>query len=181
MDMSSLKYPFGKYHLARDYSEEAINGWIQTIEDFPKKITELTKNLSQEELNFTYRPDGWTIKQVVHHCADSHLNSYIRFKWTLTEDSPTIKAYFEDRWAELPDSQNDNISASLELISGLHSRWTNLLKNLSDQQLERSFTHPETGKQISLKKNISLYAWHCEHHLAHIAQALKHQGHFELT
>ena len=145
MTLDILKYPIGKYHLARDYSIDSINGWITIIEEFPEKISKLTQGLTSEELNLVYRPDGWTIKQVVHHCADSRLNSFIRFKWTLTEDSSTIKAYFEERWAELPGSQDDDISISLELISGLHARWTNLLKNLSDQQLERSFTHPETG------------------------------------
>ena len=176
MNMDALKYPIGNYKVPETYSSEVINGWINTIAEFPETISSLTKSLTSEQLSWHYRPHGWTIRQVVHHCADSHLNSFIRFKWSLTEDSPVIKAYFEDRWAELPDANNDNIQDSLMLLQGLHARWTRLLRNLSMEQLASTFTHPESGKRISLKQNISLYAWHCEHHLVHIRQAIQRKG-----
>lgn len=176
--MSDLKYPIGKYSVPESYSHQAIDSWIDTIAKFPIEIRKLTKDLSLTQLNWQYRPEGWTIKQVVHHCADSHMNSFIRFKWTLTEDSPVIKAYHEDRWAELPDSLDDDISSSLLFIQALHAKWVNLLKSLTPAELDRTFTHPETGKKITLKQNIGLYAWHCEHHLAHIRQAIKSEGIF---
>ncbi len=176
--MTDLRYPKGKYSVPESYSDQAIDSWIESLAEFPENISKLTQDLSWTQLNWQYRPEGWTIKQVVHHCADSHMNSFIRFKWALTEDSPVIKAYHEDRWAELPDSLDDNISSSLLFIQALHAKWVNLLKSLTPAELDRTFTHPETGKKITLKQNISLYAWHCEHHLVHIRQAIKSEGIF---
>ena len=146
--------------------------WIQTISNFPKLLNELTQNLSTEQKNQTYREGGWTIKQVVHHCADSHMNSLVRFKLALTEDSPTIRPYFEDRWAELIDGKEDDLSDSLLLLTALHAKWTRLLNDLSEEDLNRNYIHPEHGKSISLLEAIGLYAWHCEHHLAHVKLAL---------
>ena len=176
METEALKYPIGKFEKPTNIGQELIAQWIGDIEIFPKRLRGLVEGLSVEELNWKYRPEGWSIKQVVHHCSDSHLNSIIRFKWTLTEDTPTIKAYFEDRWAELPDSNDDDLALSLKLIDALHAKWVRILRSLTDDQLERTFFHPESERYISLKENIGIYAWHCNHHLAHIQQALNAKG-----
>ncbi|MEQ9232373.1 MAG: putative metal-dependent hydrolase [Cyclobacteriaceae bacterium] len=178
MDIEALKYPIGKFHRPESFDQKVISDFISIIEEFPLKIKRLTENLTAQELNYRYRPEGWTVKQVVHHCADSHMNSLVRFKWTLTEDTPTIKAYQEADWAMLPDSLEDDISVSLNFLSALHTKWVFLLKNLADEDFNRAFIHPEHGKKVNLKMNLAIYAWHCQHHLAHIEQALKHKGQF---
>ena len=176
MDIEKLKYPIGGFEKPSTYSQDLIDSWIADIETFPTHVIELVDGLSMEELNWKYRPGGWSVKQVVHHCADSHMNSLIRFKWTLTEDTPTIKAYYEDRWSELVDGLDDDLSASLLFIEGLHKKWVKLLRSLSTSDLQREFIHPEHGNRVSLKENVGIYAWHCNHHLAHIEQALKSKG-----
>ena len=176
---SKLKYPIGEYEKPNLISEKDILNWIETIENFPKKIKSVTDNLSIEELNLKYRPDGWSIKQVVHHCADSHMNSFIRFKLALTEDNPTIKPYDEAKWANLTDSNDDDISNSLLIIEGLHNRWALLLKSFDENDFIRSFFHPESKTTNRLDAILGFYAWHCNHHLAHIEQALKYNGMFD--
>jgi len=170
-NIEELKYPIGKFQAPVTIDNIQIKEWIETIERFPRKLSYEVLNLTQIQLEKQYRPNGWTIRQVVNHCADSHINSFIRFKLALTEDVPTIKPYFEDLWAELPDSNAFLVNSSLKLLEGLHERWTFLLRSLSDQDLERQFKHPESGELISLKINIGIYAWHCEHHLAHVKNA----------
>lgn len=177
-ELNLLKYPIGKYVKPETISESVISDWIKTIEELPNQLSKLTKDLSIEQLHWPYRPDGWNIKQVVHHLADSHLNSFIRFKWTLTEDNPTIKPYYEDRWAKLIDGNDNDLSNSLLILKGLHAKWVMLLKSLTKDELKREFIHPEHGKRFSLEQTIGIYAWHSEHHLAHIEQALKHKGDF---
>ena len=177
-DLDKLKYPIGEFKKTENISEAQIVKWIEIIEDLPKSLTKLTEGLSVDQLNLPYRPEGWNIKQVVHHLADSHINSFIRFKWTLTEDLPTIKPYFEDRWAKLIDGNDNDLSSSLSLLTGLHIKWSMLLKSLSNEELKREFIHPEHGKRFSLEETIGLYAWHSKHHLKHIEQALKNQGKF---
>jgi hypothetical protein len=177
-NLEKLKYPIGKFNWPEKIREDQTRIWIKEIELFPTRLIELIKELSENELNWKYRPDGWTIKQVVHHCADSHMNSFIRFKLSLTEDTPTIKPYFEDKWAELPDTTDSNISESIKILEGLHSRWTILLKSLKSEDLKREFIHPEHGKHISLGQNNALYAWHCNHHFAHIKQAIENKGNY---
>ena len=125
--MESLKYPIGTFQKPNSISENDLKNWILVIENFPNKIKSITQNLSVEQLNFVYRPDGWSIKQVVHHCADSHLNSLIRFKLALTENLPIIKPYDEALWATLADANSDDLNASLQIIKEVHSRWTFLL------------------------------------------------------
>jgi uncharacterized damage-inducible protein DinB len=170
-NIEELKYPIGKFQTPETIDCNQIEKWIKTIEEFPGKLSHEVLNLTQAELEKQYRPNGWTIRQVVNHCADSHMNSLIRFKLALTEDVPTIKPYFEDLWAELPDSNAFPIGSSSKLLEALHERWAFLLRSLSDQDLERQFKHPESGELISLKINIGIYAWHCEHHLAHVRNA----------
>lgn len=178
MEIEKLKYPVGRFDKPAEIHPGTIEQWIREIEQFPAKLEKLTAGLTAQQLGWRYRPDGWTIKQVVHHCADSHMNSLVRFKLSVTEDLPVIKPYFEDRWAELPDSTDDNISHSLILLRGLHARWANLLHNLEPADLKRAFIHPEQQKQVTVEENIGMYAWHCRHHQAHIEQALNYAGRF---
>lgn len=175
-ELEQLKFPIGLFTPPEFIDTEIIKHWITSIEVFPSRVEALILTLSIKQLHWKYRPNGWCIKQVIHHCADSHLNSLIRFKLALTEESPTIRPYWEDRWAELPDSLNDDLSATLLLLKGLHQKWVFLLKQLSEEDLKREFVHPEHGKRFSLKENIGIYAWHCNHHLAHIEQAIKAKG-----
>ncbi|RXP45567.1 putative metal-dependent hydrolase [Lutibacter sp. HS1-25] len=173
--LEKLKYPIGKPLIPLKISEIQINEWISIIEEFPSKLEKLVIHLSNEQLDTVYRENGWTIRQVIHHCADSHLNSYIRFKLALTEDTPIIKAYYEERWAELFDSSAP-IAASINLINALHVKWTYLLKGLNNSDLKKSFIHPETKKTISLAENICIYAWHCNHHYAHIYNLMEREN-----
>lgn len=167
-----LKYPIGKSQIPSNISKQDIKKWIEIIEDHPKLLEKLIEGLNDEQLNTPYRPEGWTIRQVVHHLGDSHANSYVRFKWTLTENEPIIKAYFEDRWAELPDTRLAPISIGIDYLIALHSKWVYLLKSLSNEDLKKCFIHPETNKNVSLEKNIGIYAWHCQHHYEHINQLM---------
>jgi len=171
-NIEDLKYPIGKCNKPETSSEGDIKNWIADIEQFPNRLNKLVPYLSASELNYTYRPEGWNIKQVVHHCADSHMNSFIRFKLCLTEELPTIKPFEENKWAELPDATEAEISTSLMLIEGLHARWTMLLKSLSASDLSKQYIHPDKAQPLSLSDSIAIYSWHCNHHLAHIKQAL---------
>ncbi|RIA08928.1 DinB family protein [Flavobacteriaceae bacterium MAR_2010_72] len=177
-ELHLLKHPIGELEISDTISKAQISDWITTIEQFPEAVESLTRDLSNEQLNWVYRPDGWTIKQVVHHCSDSHMNSIIRFKLALTEDTPTIKPYFEDRWAKLVDGNTNDLKNSLMLLKGLHAKLTLVLRSLSADDLKRDYIHPEHGKRFNLEQTICIYAWHSRHHLAHIRQALNHKGKF---
>jgi len=177
-NIEKLKFPIGRFAIPTFIDQPLIDAWIADIDAFPARLKALVYGLSAEQLNWRYRPGGWNIKQVVHHCADSHINSFVRFKLTLTEDRPTVKPYDEGKWAELVDATDDDISASLLLIEGLHARWAKLLRSLSLVDLERQFVHPEHAKDFSLKDIVAMYAWHSNHHLAHVAQALFSKGAF---
>jgi hypothetical protein len=176
--LESLKYPIGKFVKPTSISENDIENWIITLENFPSKIKSLTKNLSEEQLNWVYRPEGWSIKQVVHHCADSHMNSFMRFKLALTEDLPTIKPYEEQLWAMLADGNDNDISPSLQIIEGLHKKWVLLLKTFTKKEFSKQFIHPESKRIYTLDEVVGLYAWHCNHHNKHIEQALFYKGEF---
>lgn len=177
-ELYKLQFPVGEFQNPKHITSKMINSWITTIEKFPEAIESVTEGLSAEALLWTYRPNGWTIKQVVHHCADSHMNSIIRFKLALTEDSPTIKPYYEDRWANLIDNNDDNLVDTINLLKGLHAKLGKLLRHISEDELKRVFIHPEHGRRFRLDENIGIYAWHCDHHLAHIEQAIKYKGQF---
>lgn len=170
MHLEALKYPVGKFQKPETITKEIIETAINEIENFPNLVKAEIENLDENDLNLRYRPKGWTITQVVHHCADSHINSYVRFKLALTENLPTIKPYEESLWAELPDSKLSPF-VSLKLLEALHEKWVFILKSLSDEDLNKEFIHPEQSEKISLKENILIYSWHCQHHLAHIRQA----------
>ncbi len=174
--MTDLRYPIGTFTKPEIISEELKNEWIDTLENFPNRLESLVKDLSNEQLNTPYREGGWTVRQVVHHCADSHHHSYIRFKWALTENNPLIKAYNEADWAELFDTRTAPIDISITHLKAVHAKLVYLLKGLSDDDLKRSFVHPESGATVGLRENIGVYAWHCNHHYAHIENLLIRKG-----
>jgi len=178
INLEKLKFPIGQFQKPESISKNDVETWIATIENFPQRIKTLTENLTVEQLNWIYRPNGWCIKQVVHHCADSHINSYVRFKLALTEDIPVIKPYEEQLWAELNDGISDDISPSIKIIEGIHARWVLLLKSFGEKELKRQFTHPANNKTSCLDETIGVYAWHCNHHLSHIEQAILYKGQF---
>jgi len=167
MDHEHLKYPIGKFNPVGIYEKDYLLRRILEIETLPIKLQNIVNKLDQKQLDTPYRPGGWTVRQLVHHLPDSHANAYIRFKWTLTEENPTIKAYKEDLWAELPDSKAP-VYVAFNMLSSIHERWVILMRSLSEAEWERSFIHPETKKTISLRDMAGLYAWHGIHHLAHI-------------
>ena len=172
MELEQLQFPIGRFQKLAVFSEALIALSIMDIAAFPKRIRAATGTLSDEQIDTPYRPGGWTIRQVVHHCSDSHMNSLIRFKLALTEDKPVIKPYDEALWAELADSKMP-IAPALQLLEGIHERWVALLYSLNKEQLARSFVHPEHHNEISLEECIAIYAWHCNHHLAHITELKK--------
>lgn len=168
------RYPIGQFDYAGEPTSTEIMEWINEIEHAPAALRTAVDRLNDEQLNTPYRVGGWTIRQVVHHIADSHMNAYTRFKLALTETSPTIRPYDEQKWAELSDSQLP-INVSLELIDALHKRWVYLLRSLTRTDLEKVFHHPESG-QVTLGWNIGNYAWHGNHHIAHITSLRVHKG-----
>ncbi len=168
MDINKLKYPIGGPKLEVEPTAEEMQNYLQSMKEVPAKLRQAVNGLTNEQLDTQYRPDGWTVRQVVHHVPESHMNGYIRFKWGLTEDEESlIKTYDEVRWAETIDIKDAPIEMSLILLEAVHVRWVYLLERLSDELWGRFYNHPETGK-LSLKKALALYAWHGEHHIAHI-------------
>jgi DinB family protein len=162
-----VRYPVGRYQAPEVISAAQRSLWIRQIETLPTRLRETVSGWSDAQLDTPYRPGGWTVRQVVHHLPDSHLNSYTRFRLALTEDSPVIKPYDEAAWAELPDAKTASIAPSLALLEGLHARWTALLRSLDEAAFARTFRHPELG-EIRLDWTLGLYDWHCRHHLGHI-------------
>ena len=173
--MEDLRYPIGKFSVEGEITAARRAEWIEQIAAAPVQLRAALRGLSEEQIATPYRPGGWTLRQLAHHVPDSHLNSYVRFRWALTEEEPTIKAYFEDRWAELPDARTAPVEISLRLLECLHARWVGLLRSLDDTQWKRTFRHPELGL-ISLEKNAALYAWHGRHHVAHITSLRERMG-----
>ena len=171
-----LRYPIGKVKLPNVIKSQDIKAWITVLEETPNKLKQLVRNLDEKQLDTPYREAGWTIRQVLHHVVDSHMNSYIRFKWALTEEEPVIKAYFEERWAELPDATGGPAELALQALEALHVKWTYLLRGLDEDQLQRCFIHPESNSKVSLEQNIGIYAWHSQHHIAHIENLMKRRG-----
>lgn len=171
-ELYQLKFPIGEFNKPEHITKEQLEEWISVIEEFPERIKAITETLSEEELGYKYRPKGWTIRQVVHHCADSHINSIVRFKLAKTEDKPTIRPYFEDRFARLVD-YNEPLKDSIAILEGVHNKLGLLLKSFNQYDLKREFVHPEHGKVFSIEETIGVYAWHSNHHYAHIEQALK--------
>src|SRR5271157_2121252 len=160
--MENLQYPVGKFHFDADVTPEKRNDCIREIAELPQKVRRAVSGLTPAQLHTPYREGGWTVRQVVHHLADSHMNSYIRFKLALTEDNPQIKPYDQDAWAATADAAAADIALSLSLLEGLHGRWAALLTSLAPADFARTFRHPESGLQ-TLDRALQTYAWHCRH------------------
>lgn len=169
------RYPIGKFDENVNVTKEMRNDFVNTIESLPALLRKEVENLSTEQFDIPYRDGGWTVRQLVHHIPDSHTNAYIRFKLALTEDNPAIKTYKENLWAELEDTFETPIEVSLNLLEAVHKRWAILLRSLTDEQFARTFQHPKWGN-ITLSKTLALYAWHSNHHLAHITELKKKMG-----
>lgn len=168
--LEQLKYPIGKFQAPEIYSAAYLSAKIEEIASFPERLRAVVTNLIEEQLDTNYRNEGWTVRQVIHHCAESHMNCYIRIKWALTENNPVIKSYDENLWSALDDSIQMPIQPSLSILDGLHYRLAYIMQNLSTTDLEKSFIHPENGTTIKVKEIIGTYAWHSNHHLAHITE-----------
>jgi hypothetical protein len=164
---TDLRYPIGKFNRQEPITPERREALIRILEEAPGKYRKALQGLSPEQLETPYRPGGWTVRQVVHHVADSHMNAYIRLKLALTEDQPTIKPYEEDKWAELGDTFSTPVDVSLILLENLHIRMVHLLRSLSESDWQRTYLHPQSG-ETGLQTVLGLYAWHSQHHLAHI-------------
>jgi uncharacterized damage-inducible protein DinB len=172
LDVDALRYPVGKFQRVTPPLDRATRErHLKTIEDTPARFRALVAALGDAQLETPYRPGGWTIRQVVHHVPDSHMNAYIRMKLAATEDVPAIRTYEEQLWAELPEAKSGPVDMSLALLEALHRRWLAFLRSLSDEQFARAFLHPEWGN-LTVDEALAMYAWHCRHHTAHIEQAL---------
>jgi uncharacterized damage-inducible protein DinB len=170
-----LRYPIGEFKFEAPLNDGERQACILKIQETPARMRAAVAGLNEEQLDTPYRPGGWTVRQVVHHVPESHLNSYTRFKLAVTEDEPTITPYFEDRWAELDDARTAPITLSLDLLDALHARWLWFLRSLTPEDWQRTFRHPELGI-VSLEKNVALYAWHGQHHVAHITSLRERMG-----
>jgi DinB superfamily len=173
--MTDLRYPIGKFKFDGPLTEDQKQKFLDDIAHAPAHVRAAVKGLSEQQLDTPYRPEGWTVRQVVHHVPDSHFNAYARFKLALTEEEPTIKPYFEDRWAQLADTQATPVEVSLTMLDSLHDRWVRLLRSLQPEDWKRTFRHPELGL-VSLERNLALYAWHGRHHVAHITSLRERNG-----
>lgn len=168
MDDTLQRQPIGRYQFEFGVTDQERPRWIDDIAAAPAQLRAAVANLSPAQLDTPYRAGGWTLRQVVHHLPDSHLNAYIRFKLTLTEDAPTVKPYDENLWAELPDARTGPIEPSLELLAGLHERWVLMLRQMAPEDFARVFFHPEQKRTMSLDEILGQYAWHGRHHIAQI-------------
>ncbi|MBW3552422.1 MAG: putative metal-dependent hydrolase [Gemmatimonadetes bacterium] len=173
--MTDLRYPIGKFRYSGPMDEADRQQAIDTIQSLPARLRATIEAFAEEQLDAAYRPGGWTVRQVVHHLADSHLNAYTRFKLALTEDEPTIRPYDEARWAELTDSRAAP-DVSLRLLDALHERWVLLLRSLAREDWQKRVLHPEHKRDMSLDELLAMYAWHCSHHLAHITTMRERMG-----
>ncbi|GAA5221779.1 YfiT family bacillithiol transferase [Membranihabitans marinus] len=163
--MKNLQYPIGRFQFQ---PQEKLSNYLQSLTSLPNSIKNIINDFTEDDWAITYRPGGWNGRQLVHHIADSHMNSFIRFKLALTEERPTIRPYYEDRWALLADVSAVHPMESLQILTALHNRWTILIESLSPEDLNKSFYHPGDEKWVTLLENTAFYAWHCDHHLAHL-------------
>uniref|UniRef100_UPI00404A58C8 YfiT family bacillithiol transferase n=1 Tax=Fulvivirga sp. TaxID=1931237 RepID=UPI00404A58C8 len=176
MDLDAQKYPIGKYKKPNVISSHDFVEYNSIIGGFPERLEAEVNHLTDRQLDTPYREGGWTVRQLIHHLSDSHMNALVRVKLALTEDLPTAVAYKEGLWAELPDSKTLNIQYSLIMLEGIHAKWSLILTTISPKEAKRCFVHPEHGREISVEEMSALYAWHCNHHLAHITNLKKREG-----
>jgi uncharacterized damage-inducible protein DinB len=173
---AGLRYPIGKFRLEGEITGAQRESWIRHIGELPEKLAAALQGLSEEQLDTPYRDGGWTVRQVAHHLADSHMNSLMRFKLALTEPEPTIKPYDENAWARLEDSRSGPVETALTMLRGLHARWVTLLRSMTEADFAKTFIHPDTGKSNRLDRTLGLYAWHGRHHVAHITSLRERMG-----
>jgi hypothetical protein len=169
------RYPIGKFSFDGTLTEQQKTQCLDEIEQAPARLRAAVHGLTDQQLDTPYRDGGWTVRQVVHHVPDSHMNSYVRFKLALTEDEPTIRPYMENLWAELPEAKSAPIELSLSLLESLHTRWMLVLRGIKPEQWKRNLRHPEMGV-LSLEKTLALYAWHGRHHVAHVTVLREKMG-----
>ncbi|MDZ4664878.1 MAG: putative metal-dependent hydrolase [Bacteroidota bacterium] len=174
-ELEKLKFPIGKFAPPANYTAQLLQTFKESIKNFPQKLRAETAHLNDQQLDTPYRPNGWTIRQAIHHCADSHMNGFTRLKLALTENKPTIKPYDQNGFANLSDSKMP-IDVSLNILEGLHARWYNVVCNLKESDLERKYIHPEYGKEVPMKEFIAQYAWHGATHLGHITSLKERMG-----
>lgn len=170
-----LSYPIGKFKYEGPSSDADRQRYIEQIAEAPARLRDAVAGLTAAQLDTPYRPDGWTVRQVVHHVPDSHLNAYVRFKWALTEDEPLVKSYEEKRWAETPEVRRTPPEVSLALLDSLHQRWVELLRGMTAADFARTLRHPELGT-VALDRYLAMYAWHGRHHVAHIIALRERNG-----
>jgi len=175
MSTEDERYPIGQFEPPASIDPPRILDWIDDIAALPADFRAAVTPLSDSQLDTPYRAGGWTVRQVTHHVADSHINSFVRFKWALSEERPTIKAYDEQAWAELPDTLSAPVELSLDLLERLHARWDVLLRGLDESAFRREFVHPVSGP-VDLATNVGIYAWHGRHHLAHVTGLVEREG-----
>jgi hypothetical protein len=173
--MNNQQYPIGKY-VEQPFSEKQLQEWLDDIRFLPENLEHAVLNLDEAQLETPYRDAGWTVKQLVHHVADSHMNAYIRFKLGLSEDNPMIKPYNQDAWAQMPDTKNLPINLSFTILHAVHRRWYEILINITPEQWNRTVVHPEYNKQMTLWYLLGMYAWHSRHHTAHINSLRERMG-----
>tara|TARA_R110002051_G_scaffold303595_1_gene372533 strand:+ start:608 stop:1150 length:543 start_codon:yes stop_codon:yes gene_type:complete len=176
ISIEKLQYPIGTFTCPEIITEEHVENWIKDLESLPILLTDTVQKLSEEQLETPYRPGGWTVRQLVHHIADSHHHSYTRFKWALTENAPVIKAYEEKNWSVLFDAKTAPIELSLNYLNALHAKLVYLLKGLSVSDLKKKYIHPDGAIEVTIAENMGKYAWHGNHHLAHIKGLVERSG-----
>ena len=174
--IGNLRYPIGEHNRPHAYTDAELQKWISDIESLEKNISDLVSGWSAEQLNTPYREGGWNVRQVLNHLYDSHIHAYVRMKFALTEENPTIKPYFEARWAELPDATTEQVADAIRLLGLHHERWVRLMKSLTHAQWHRTFFHPDHQRNIPLWEQVHMYSWHSRHHFAHIAELAKRMG-----
>ncbi len=172
----SRKYPIGRFIRPADYDAAAIAEAIGTLEGLPDKLLATVAPLKAADWLRTYRPDGWTIRQVLSHLVDANVNNYTRFKFALTEENPAIKPYLEEEWSDLPDAREGDVGPTLDLLAAIHAKWIQCLRSLGETEYRRTFFHPRMDRAVPLFEALGMYAWHSEHHLAHIRLALQTQA-----
>lgn len=174
-DDEALRYPLGRFEPDPEPTREKRSAWIESLAGAPANLRNAVTGLTEEALDEPYRPGGWTVRQVVHHLPDSHVNGYLRMKWAITEDQPEIKLYDQERWAELADARSAPIEPSLALLESLHERWVRFLESLDDEGFLRTAEHPEEGV-VTIQSLVELYAWHGRHHTAQITALARRRG-----
>lgn len=167
-DIEKLKYPIGRLAIPETVSSELRHQHIQSIKQLPQKLKEVIGIMNEDQLDTPYRPDGWTVRQLIHHIADSHMNAFTRFKLGMTESEPTIRPYDQAAWCNMEDAKQLDPALSMDIISGLHGRWVKVLSDMTAEDFDKNIIHPEMKKKLKMNELLCIYGWHSEHHLAHI-------------